>query len=288
MERIVVGYDGSVQSVAALQWAAMEARQRSAEVVIVRCWHEPILEHRSWVEMWEDPDGSRKAVEADLVRTADQLVAAHPGVSVSHLLLGGDPVEDLVELGGDAALVVLGARGRGGFSSLLLGSVGRRVAADAPTTVVVFRPGGVADGDIVVGVDGLRSGKRALRWAAEEARRRAVRLRVVMAWSYLLPETADGPTPFLAEYTVATARRALHLIVEEVLGSDPGIDIALEVPCEATAKALVERSAGASLLVVGPRDTSMRHRVDLGSVTAQVLQHALVPVAVVHGDADPD
>lgn len=281
MRRIVVGFDGSAEAWKALRWAAQEADRRSAELLVARAWHERILDHRSWYEMWQDPDGARKAVDAELAQVADRLAAERPGRPVAHVLLGGDPAAAIVELGEDADLVVVGARGRGGFTGLLLGSVGRRVAASATSPVVIVRDGGRPDGDVVVGVDGLRAGRGALRWAADEAGRRGVRLRVVMAWTYLLPESADGPEPFLAEYTVSTARIALRQIVGDVLGAEPGIEVALEVPCEGAANALIERSSDACLLVVGPRRASLQHRVDVGSVTAQVLEHARVPVAVV-------
>lgn len=280
MGRIVVGFDGSDPSWAAVRWAAREADRRGTELLLARAWREPILGHRSW----DDPDGARKAADADLRRIAEAVETAYDGRAVSHVLLGDDPTDALVELSVDADLLVVGARGRGGFASLLLGSVGRQVAASAHAPVVVVRAGERADGEVVVGVDGLRSGRRALHWAADEARLRGVSLRVVMAWNTLVPETADYPAPFLAEYTGSAARRALRLLVARELGSDPGVDVVIEAPHAQPAEALLDRSSDASVLVVGPREPSMKRRIDLGSVSAQVLEHARVPVVVVRPD----
>ncbi len=286
MDKVVVGFDGSKSALHALGWAAAEAERRGWNVEVVQSWREPLLEGRPWVEIWDDPEGAARQTEADLHTTVGRVAGEHPTV-VFHAELSGDrPGPALVHAAKGAAMVVVGARGRGGFARLLLGSVGRRVAAEAPTNVAVVRGGGDPDGDVVVGVDGTASSRRALAWAADEARLRGTRLRVVMAWSYLLPESEDGPVPFRPDYTEADARRALNTIVHGVLGPEPDIELELEATCELAAKALLERADDAALLVVGPRDASLRHRVDLGSVTAQLLQHAPCPVVVVRDDGE--
>ena len=96
-----------------------------------------------------------------------------------------------------------------------------------------------------------------------------------------MPEGPDGPEPFQPDYSAADASRALKDVVDEVLGENPGVELVLEATCALAAKALIERSKDASLLVVGPRDRSMHSRIDLGSVTAQLLHHAPCPIAVV-------
>ena len=281
MEKLVVGFDGSKPALEALRWAAEEAEHRSAEVQLIDCWREPILDDRPWVEVWDDPDGLRKQVLADLAAVTDAIAQEHPGVPFSAVLHGGRPDDVLVEAAEEASLTVVGARGRGGFSGLLLGSVSQRVASSASSTVVVVRGSWEPKGEVVVGVDGSASSRLALAWSANEARLRGTRLRIVMAWSYLLPEGERGPEPLRAGYTAADARLVLRSIVRDVLGPAPEVDVELEAPCELAARALIQRADNAALLVIGPRDPAGRHRTDLGSVAAQLLHHAPCPLAIV-------
>ena len=281
METIVVGFDGSQPALEALRWAADEAEMRRWNVVLVQSWQEPVLTDVAWVTVWDDLEESKRRVQEDLEALAAEFAAERPTISFSAQLVTGSAGRVLADPESGAAMVVVGARGLGGFSSLLLGSVSRKVAARAPSTVVVVRAPGNAEGEIVVGVDGSDDSRKALAWAADEARLRGRPLRVVMAWSYLMPEGPDGPEPFQPDYSAADANRALKEVVEEVLGEDPGVELVLEATCALAAKALIERSKDASLLVVGPRDRSMHSRIDLGSVTAQLLHHAPCPIAIV-------
>ena len=281
METIVVGFDGSQPALEALRWAADEAEMRHWNVVLVQSWQEPVLTDVAWVAVWDDLEESKRRVQEDLEALAAEFAAERPTISFSAQLVTGAAGRVLADPESGAAMVVVGARGLGGFSSLLLGSVSRKVAARAPSTVVVVRAPGNAEGEIVVGVDGSDDSRKALAWAADAARLRGRPLRVVMAWSYLMPEGPDGPEPFQPDYSAADASRALKNVVDEVLGEDPGVELVLEATCALAAKALIERSKDASLLVVGPRDRSMHSRIDLGSVTAQLLHHAPCPIAVV-------
>ena len=281
METIVVGFDGSQPALEALRWAADEAEMRHWNVVLVQSWQEPVLTDVAWVTVWDDLEESKRRVQEDLEALAAEFAAERPTISFSAQLVTGAAGRVLSDPESGAAMVVVGARGLGGFSSLLLGSVSRKVAARAPSTVVVVRAPGNAEGEIVVGVDGSDDSRKALAWAADAARLRGRPLRVVMAWSYLMPEGPDGPEPFQPDYSAADASRALKNVVDEVLGEDPGVELVLEATCALAAKALIERSKDASLLVVGPRDRSMHSRIDLGSVTAQLLHHAPCPIAVV-------
>src|SRR5690606_7278539 len=81
-------------------------------------------------------------------------------------------------------LLVVGARGLGGFKGLLLGSVSQRVLAEATCPVAVIRPDAEqGEGPVVVGVDASATARRAMQWAAGEARARGTTLRVVHAWN---------------------------------------------------------------------------------------------------------
>jgi nucleotide-binding universal stress UspA family protein len=142
-ERVVVGVDGSSASLAALRWAVSEAGHRHADVEVIACWYPPLVAEASGYQIgFLEPDElsarAREALDVALAEVAagvDQ--AAAEGRSVTGRLLEGDPGQALVTESKDATVVVVGRRGRGGLSRLLLGSVSRYVADHAECPVVV-------------------------------------------------------------------------------------------------------------------------------------------------------
>lgn len=286
MTRIVVGLDGSKSASGAVEWAAREARRRGSDVLVVQSWTDPLFLGPSLGNVWTDPNVAERAARSEFESDVDALVSAHPGVHFDTELVSVSPSVALVEASQTASMVVVGSRGRGGFSSLLLGSVSQRVAATAASSVVVVRGDDSDDGKVVVGVDGSPSSRVALHWAAEAARVRDCPLRVVMAWTYLLPQGEHGSEPFQATYTEADAWRVLGAIVDDELGTDPKVEVDLQAVCDLPARALIEHAEGAALLVVGPHGLTRHPRLDLGSAALQVLHHAPCPVAVARPGAD--
>jgi nucleotide-binding universal stress UspA family protein len=145
--RVVVGVDGSELSVAALRWAADEARLRGATLVAVHAWTfvppaavgEPGVIPTAAVTLMDDLDMQRTGASALL----DQALADVPAdVTVERLAGEGSPAEVLVSASEGADLVVVGSRGRGGLKSALLGSVSQHVASHAACPVVIVRYGG--------------------------------------------------------------------------------------------------------------------------------------------------
>jgi nucleotide-binding universal stress UspA family protein len=132
-------------------------------------------------------------------------------------------------------------------------------------------------GIVAVGVDDSDGSRRALEWAAEEARIRGARLRPVLAWSYL--EQPEGK--FDAAYGEDDALRNLDRFLEAA-GVDLGeLDVERRVICDLPARALLEAAKDADLLVVGSRGSGGFKGLLLGSVSQQVVQHAPCPVTVV-------
>lgn len=127
--RVLVGVDHSAPASQALAWAVDEARRREAVLVPVLV-HAPVGDPAAQAHL----EVSERRVLLDAARREA------PDLQVEPEVLGGHPARALLGLATPADLLVVGARGRGGFASLLLGSTSTAVAQHAPCPVVVVRP----------------------------------------------------------------------------------------------------------------------------------------------------
>ena len=140
MSFIVVGIDGSDESKRALHWALNEARLREAKLVAVHTWTYQFTAGPGYLP------GADPEVRASIQKEAEQVVTdalsevGTVGVEVEVKALEGSPSATLVEAAEGADLLVVGSRGRGGFSGLLLGSVSQQCAHHAPCPVVIVPP----------------------------------------------------------------------------------------------------------------------------------------------------
>jgi nucleotide-binding universal stress UspA family protein len=142
MTGIIVGVDGSDHSRRALEWAAREAVLRQVPLTVIAV-HQAIASWRGTAVSWP---GDRQAVEQlqkEVEVETDQVLGEiagprPPGVKVE--AINGIPAEALLSAAADADMVVVGSRGSGGFSRLLLGSVSTQVAHHATCPVVVIPP----------------------------------------------------------------------------------------------------------------------------------------------------
>ena len=133
---IVVGVDGSPASLEALTWAVRHARLVGTQVHAVIAWHYPtvygIYPLSGGID-WED--NARATIEIAMKEALGGAEADDVTSSVVH----GHPAQVLVDASADAALLVVGNRGHGGFVETLLGSVSEQVVTHAPCPVLVVR-----------------------------------------------------------------------------------------------------------------------------------------------------
>ena len=134
-ELIVVGVDGSENSRQALRWAVEEARLRRARVRVVHAW---------WVYPMVADDMEAPPLTNDAGGALQTFVAETLGeeqdVDVDAVVVQGQQASAaLVDAAKDAVLLVVGSRGAGGFSSLLLGSVSQQCAQHASCPVAIVR-----------------------------------------------------------------------------------------------------------------------------------------------------
>jgi nucleotide-binding universal stress UspA family protein len=149
MGRIVVGTDGSRSACSAVAWAAREAALRGVELHVIHAWTPGLAAYPS---PWYTPSDvgveasfeASQTIAARICETArEQAATAAPGVDVRCEAIEGGSTQVLLEQSANADLLVVGARGHGGFIGLVLGSVSDQCARHAhiPVVVVPAPPG---------------------------------------------------------------------------------------------------------------------------------------------------
>ncbi|MHA6793987.1 universal stress protein [Pseudonocardia bannensis] len=285
---VVVGVDGSESSKEAVRWAAQEAARRRVPLRLVNAFGWMATGHIGDPGLGAD----HRAVLLDAARREVATAAAAARLSardpaVDEQVLTGYPIPVLAAESAGAGLVVLGDRGLGGFTGLLVGSVAVALAARAACPVVVVRggDGGTprSEGPVVVGIDGHPVSEAALAFAYEAADARRVPLIAVHAWHDLMVEPTMAP---LLDWPVIEADERLQL-AERLAGwgeKFPDVAVQRRVIRDRPARALVEASRHAQLVVVGSRGRGGIAGMVLGSVSQALLHHAKCPVAVVRPD----
>ncbi|MET8827860.1 universal stress protein [Streptomyces sp. NPDC004610] len=284
---VVVGVDGSEPALRALDRAAEEAALRATELRVV------------YASLWERYEGTALAdglggTPAESVLAQDIVESAahrarqrHPGLRVHADTVPEEPEYALVRESRNASLLVTGSRGRSGLSEALLGSVSLTVAGHAHCPVLVARgePATRPHGRIVVGV-GAES-TEALRFAADEARRRGAVLEAVRAWR-APAQGSPSPAALAGESARHRAERAARELDEAVQTAlkdfpdgAPGPEIRRRTVEGPARSVLVDAATDADLVVVGAKRRPRSFGLQLGRVAHRVLHHAPCPVVVV-------
>jgi nucleotide-binding universal stress UspA family protein len=282
---VIVGVDGSEDSLRAVEWAALEARRHGSPLRIVSAPAAvPRLHayHASPAEVAAALRGiSARALAAAITRSEE----VAPGLPADTGLLTGPAAVAVADCGADASMLVVGARGAGGFAAMMLGSVSRYVAGWASCPVVVVREETMAvHREIAVGVRDPEEVTGTLGFAFEEAALRGADLVAVHTW-YWLPAApgAAGPAAALRPpapgQISAEAGRHLAAALEQWRGKYPEVRVRQDIVRGHPAHVLASYSARADLVVIG------RHGhpagPGIGSIQHAVLDHAHGPVAVV-------
>jgi nucleotide-binding universal stress UspA family protein len=291
---IVVGYDDSPASRLALTWALPTAHGRGADILLVHAAKTfPPMMSKRWNSIVSPQEITTEAGKA--VLQAGVLLAKKiaPEVTVTSTLIEDAPAAALRGVGDDAAMIVVGTRGRGGFAELVVGSTSLDVATHAPCPVVVVRPDtaeaiepGPEAGRVVVGVDGPDASTDAVEFAFEQAGARDTGLTVLHAWQvpfFDLPgKGVPIPTDLQVEQFQADQRRWLSEHLAGWQNKYPDVSVKMDVVPGHPAAVLAAASAGAELLVLGWHGHGgPRAVMTLGCVAHAVLHHAHCAVAVV-------
>ena len=241
---VVVGVDGSPSCEQALEWAVHHAVRERRQLTLAHGF-DPVR-----------PDGCDH-----LRRARERVHELAPGLAVHQALWPADPQVTLLDLAEEAALLVVGSRGRGPMRSVLLGSLGLALARRSSCPLVVVRPGhrGLVRNGVVVGADASPQSRPVLEFAHRQASSLGLPLTIL--------HSGSGPD---AELGVAEA-------VAGLAEKFPDVRAGTRFVAEDPASALARESHRMDLVVIGAhRGHGLRP-----SVTSAVLEHAACPVAVV-------
>lgn len=285
---VIVGVDGSPASQQATVYAARSAATHRRPLLLVSTYTLPTGTMGGGL-LPPQPTHQQMQTECRSILEQAQTTArqAAPEVEISHVVIEGNTSRVLLDYSTTAALIVVGSRGLGGLTGMVLGSVSANLASHAACPVVVTGDGTgdlAQSGPVVVGIDGSPVSTAATDQAFAEAAARSCPLLAVHTW--IDPQVqlaASGLSlshdqwdqlqtrqqAWLAEQLAGFCQRYPDVPVERVLSPDPA------------AHALTAHAHNAQLLVVGSRGRGGFAGMVLGSTSRALLQTAPCPVMIV-------
>ncbi|QDQ98080.1 universal stress protein [Tomitella fengzijianii] len=283
---VFAAVDGSTAALGAARWAALHARCHARPLTIGCAVQLPVPSGEAGSARTDFLDALRKRCERALDRAQEVARGVlGPDHRVTTRLREGPPTPAILDLAGDADLVVLGDRGLGESPERAAGSVTSALIAYGARPVAVVRGWTGAEeslgaGPIVVGVDGSPHCTAALEFGLAEAQARGADLEVVHAWS-------DVPLTGLDEPHLqweSIQEREDAVLAESLAGWQerfPGVTIRREVVHDRPVRHLLGHADDAQLLVVGHRGRGGFTGMMVGSTSRALLHSAPCPLVVV-------
>jgi nucleotide-binding universal stress UspA family protein len=269
---IIAGFDGSDVARDAALWAAAEASTLECPLVLARAYERPIkVGELTWTPVGLPPDDARVWHCGHSLRMlAERCRVEYPSLEVRTEIRPGHPGQVLTRLAAElnADAVVLGTRGHGPIARIVLGSTATDLVHLLNRPVIVVRAA-ASPGPVVLGLAGTDTDAQAIEFAFDHAAQHGSELLAIHGQHHSRPaELLEGVlTPWRQRY--------------------PSVGVRTEVVTGRPAQALVERSAGARLLVVGSHAHNAARRALMGSISHAMLYHAACPVAVVPAGRHP-
>ncbi|MFF8287542.1 universal stress protein [Streptomyces albus] len=284
---VVVGVDGSDESMEATRWAASEAAARDLPLRLLtavgrrggpgRLGAGAEVADTTGGDAPESPPRHHLRIA---VRHAQEVA---PGHEIHEEMVGDGPARALLQATENAALLVLGSRALGPVSGFVLGSVGLSVIAHATAPVVIVRHTGDGGGPVAVGVDLQHTYGPVLDFAFEAAECRGTGVTIAHAWSpralYSYPSALPDPASMMR--TENHAEYELSKAIAPWQRRFPRVPVEGQLAMGATSPFLLDCAKQADLLVVGRRVRGHPFPTRIGPVTHAALHHAPCPVAVV-------
>jgi nucleotide-binding universal stress UspA family protein len=281
---IIVGIDGSPESDAAVRWAAHDAAIRGLPLTLVHV-ENPAAPTWSQAPILEESEGEQEAEDRSLLANASKIaraaIADTAQIKINGELLSSATVPTLIDQSKDAELIVVGSRGRGALSRGFLGSVSSGLIRHAHCPVALIRDEDPqmphpATAPVLVGIDGSTA-DLATGIAFEEASRRQVDLIALHAWA----DTDMSEIPGFDWSPITTKED--RLLADALAGWQeryPDVTVEKRLVRDRAARALVDASESAQLVVVGSHGSGALAGMLLGSVSNAVVQAVYRPVIV--------
>jgi len=282
---IVVGVDGSPESLIAAEAAAREATLRGLTLRVVHAF--------IWPYMRNVPLGPSEfgPPEGGLENQANQIVAdaiarvrqAAPGVEVTGEVITGSAAQVLIAASAEASMAVVGDRGLGAFTGLLAGSVAVHAAAHATCPVMIVRGEVDPGAPVLLATDGSPAADPAVGFAFEEAALRGATLVALHVWRHPMPSGPGDMQPLV--YDEAIAREDEERVLAEALAGwrdkFPDVVVRKVVVHGHIRRTVIDATQDAQLVVLGSRGHGGFTGLLLGSVSQAALHHSACPVVIV-------
>lgn len=292
---VVVAVDGSDASKNAVRWAANTAAKRGIPLRLASSFTMPQFLYAEGMvppkELFDELQAETMQVIEEARAIANEVA---PEIKIGYTMAEGAPIDMLLEMSDSVTMIVMGSRGLGGLSGMVMGSVSAAVVSHAHCPVVVVRGDNVVTevnkyGPVVVGVDGSEISAQATEFAFKEAQARGATLVAVHTWMDMQVQASlAGLAAAQQEWNVVEdeQRQLLDERLAPFTERFPDVEVGKLVTRDRPVRALVEAARDAQLLVVGSHGRGGFRGMLLGSTSRALLQSAPCPLVVVRPHTD--
>ncbi|CAB0571621.1 universal stress protein [Corynebacterium diphtheriae] len=287
---VVVAVDGSEASQNAVRWAANTANKRGVPLRLAASYTMPQFLYAEGMVPPQELFDELQSETVDMIEAAR--VVAHevaPDIKIGYVIAEGSPIDMLLDMSSDVTMIVMGSRGLGGLSGMVMGSVSAAVVSHADCPVVVVRSDNHVTetnkyGPVVVGVDGSDVSQRATEFAFEEAQARGAKLVAIHTWMDMQVQASlAGLAAAQQEWEIIEKEQTTLLKdrLQPLLERFPDVEVEMVITRDRPVRALEDCAHNAQLLVVGSHGRGGFRGMLLGSTSRALLQSAPCPMVVV-------
>ncbi|MHA2790053.1 universal stress protein [Corynebacterium sp. S7] len=287
---VVVAVDGSDASNNAVRWAANTAMKRGIPLRLASSYTMPQFLYAEGMVPPQELFDDLQRETLDKVEAAREIaLEVAPDIKIGHTIAEGSPIDMLLEMSKDVTMIVMGSRGLGGLSGMVLGSVSAAVVSHADCPVVVVREDNPVNettkyGPVVVGVDGSEVSEKATEVAFQEADARGAELVAVHTWMDMQVQASMAGLAAAQEQWEVVEQEQIAMLSERLAPLEkeyPNVQVKKVISRDRPVRTLVEQSEGAQLLITGSHGRGGFKGMLLGSTSRALLQSAPCPMMVV-------